>query len=52
MAWSNECLWVAFAISTRQYGFVLGSIVYGTINMANAIVWKRDAQKENPAPIR
>lgn len=51
IAWGNECLWVAFAVSTRQYGFIVGSAVYGTLNMANAIVWKRDEQKEKPRPI-
>jgi hypothetical protein len=49
IAWGNECLWVAFAVTTQQYGFILGAAVYGTINMANAIVWKRDAKKEKPA---
>jgi hypothetical protein len=48
LAWGNECLWVAFAIGTRQHGFILGSVVYGTINMANAIVWRRNAKKEKP----
>jgi hypothetical protein len=52
LAWCNECIWVAFAVATQQYGFILGAIVYGTINMANAIVWKRDAKKEKPTIIR
>ena len=41
IAWGNECLWVAFALSTQQYGFILGAAIYGTINMANAIVWRK-----------
>jgi hypothetical protein len=52
IAWGNECLWVAFAVSTQQYGFILGSAVYGSINMANAIVWRRDAKKEESASVR
>jgi hypothetical protein len=36
----NECLWVGYALVTRQYGFILGAAVYGTVNAYNAKRWK------------
>lgn len=36
----NECLWVAFALTTRQYGFILGAVVYGAVNAINARRWR------------
>jgi len=39
IAFVNECLWVAFAVATRQYGFILGAAFYGTVNAYNAHRW-------------
>lgn len=39
IALMNECLWVGFAIATRQYGFILGAAFYGTVNAYNAHRW-------------
>lgn len=41
IAFFNECLWVVFAIATRQYGFILGAAFYGTVNAYNAHRWLR-----------
>lgn len=40
IAFVNECLWVAFAVATRQYGFILGATFYGTVNAYNAYKWR------------
>jgi vancomycin permeability regulator SanA len=40
IAFTNECLWVAFAVATRQYGFILGAAFYGTVNAFNAYRWR------------
>jgi hypothetical protein len=42
IAFINECLWVGFAITTRQYGFILGAAFYGTVNAYNAYKWRRN----------
>jgi len=39
LAFANECIWVGFALATRQYGFILGAIVYGSVNIYNARRW-------------
>lgn len=38
-AWSigilTECCWLVYAIVTRQYGFIVGAIVYGVAHARN-----------------
>lgn len=41
LAMFNECIWIVFAIATKQHGFILGAIFYGSINLHNAIKWKQ-----------
>jgi nicotinamide riboside transporter PnuC len=38
----SQFLWVAFAISTAQYGFILGSICYGSVYAMNFIKWRKE----------
>lgn len=40
IAFLNECLWVIFAITTRQYGFLLGAGIYGSVNAYHAFKWR------------
>jgi len=35
-----ECLWVVFAIQTRTYGFILGSIAYILVYLRNVKHWR------------
>jgi hypothetical protein len=42
VAFINECLWLGFAIATKQYGFILGATVYGGVNIYNALRWKKE----------
>lgn len=45
IAFVNECLWIGFAIATKQYGFILGAVVYGAVNAYNAMKWKSKSGK-------
>ena len=36
-----ECLWVVFALQTKTYGFILGSIAYIIVYMRNANLWRK-----------
>ena len=38
----NECLWIVYAITTKQYGFIIGAIVYGIVYVKFYIGWRRD----------
>jgi len=40
-----ECLWVVFAISSKQYGFILGSVFYNIVYVKNVIRWRKDESK-------
>lgn len=39
---ATSCLWVAFALTTKQYGFLVSSAVFGTIHIRNWIAWGKD----------
>ena len=38
----NECLWIVYAVTTKQYGFIIGAIVYGIVYVKSYIGWRRD----------
>lgn len=38
----NECLWIAYAVVTEQYGFIVAAVAYGIVYIRSFIVWKRD----------
>ena len=38
----NECLWIIYAITTEQYGFIFAAIAYATVYIKSFIHWKRD----------
>lgn len=39
-----QVLWIAYAIATRQWGFIVSSIVYGAVYARNWVRWTREAQ--------
>ncbi|QGJ89113.1 membrane protein [Gordonia phage Untouchable] len=48
-------LWIVYATTTSQYGFIFSAFGYGTINAIGLWKWRRDAKKEelmgDPPPI-
>lgn len=38
----NECLWIVYALTTRQYGFIIGAIAYGFVYVKSYIGWRKD----------
>lgn len=38
----NECLWIAYALQTKQYGFIFAAIVYAAVYVKSYLLWKRD----------
>jgi hypothetical protein len=38
----NECLWIAYALATDQYGFILMSIAYTVIYIRSFMHWRND----------
>ncbi|WNT45143.1 membrane protein [Gordonia phage OlgasClover] len=50
-----QCLWIVYATTTSQYGFIFSAFGYGTINAIGLWKWNRDSKKEalmgDPPPI-
>lgn len=41
----SQGLWVAFAIATAQYGFIIGAVAYGWVYGRNAWRWFQEKRK-------
>lgn len=41
-----QVLWVAYALTTRQYGFVVSAFVYGFVYAKNGFGWRREHNQE------
>jgi hypothetical protein len=37
-----QFLWIAFAINTGQYGFIVAAIAYGFVYGRNYLKWRRE----------
>lgn len=38
----NECLWIAYALATDQYGFIAMAVAYAAVYIKSYIHWRRD----------
>lgn len=38
----SQFLWIAFALVTAQYGFIVASVLYGSIYAKNFISWNKE----------
>jgi hypothetical protein len=38
----NECLWIAYALATDQYGFIAMALAYAAIYIKSFIHWRND----------
>jgi hypothetical protein len=41
----NECLWVGYAITTKQYGFIASAIAYAAVYIRSYIHWSKGPVK-------
>lgn len=41
-----QILWIAFALTTEQYGFIASAFAYGTIYGINWAKWRGDAREQ------
>jgi hypothetical protein len=37
----TQVLWLAYAVQTKQWGFIPGSLAYGAVYMKNYINWSK-----------
>lgn len=38
----NECLWIIYAINTKEYGFIAMAVAYAAVYIKSYIHWKRE----------
>ena len=38
----NECLWIAYALATKQYGFIAMALAYAAVYIKSYIHWRND----------
>ena len=38
----SECLWIVYALETKQYGFIISALAYGAVYVKSYIGWRRD----------
>ena len=41
----NECLWIVYAVTTKQYGFIFAAIAYAVVYIKSYLLWRREAEK-------
>lgn len=40
----NECIWIAYAVDTKQYGFIFSALAYALVYIKSYIHWRRDEE--------
>jgi nicotinamide riboside transporter PnuC len=38
----NECLWIAYALYTEQYGFIFSALAYAAVYIKSYLHWRRE----------
>lgn len=49
IGFSTQGLWVVFAVTTGQYGFIGSAIAYGSVYARNWLKWRADERKAREA---
>lgn len=39
----NECIWVAYALATKQYGFIVMATAYSAVYVKSFLQWRKDS---------
>lgn len=46
-----QVLWLAYAVTSRQWGFVVAALAYGTMAGINLRRWRREARARAEPPV-
>lgn len=38
----NECIWIAYALATKQYGFIIMAVAYASVYVKSYFGWRQD----------
>ena len=39
----NEAIWIAFAVVTEQYGFIVSAVAYAAVYIRSYLHWREDS---------
>ncbi len=37
-----QLLWIAYAVVSKQWGFIMSALAYGFVNVRNLLKWRRE----------
>jgi nicotinamide riboside transporter PnuC len=43
----NECIWIAYALATDQYGFIVMALSYAAVYVKSYLGWRKDEANES-----
>jgi nicotinamide riboside transporter PnuC len=46
----NECLWIVYALTTKQYGFIFAAIAYGIVYIKSYMLWRKEDNSPEVSP--
>lgn len=46
----NEAIWIAYALATNQYGFIIMALAYTAVYIKSYMGWKSEAESRTPQP--
>jgi nicotinamide riboside transporter PnuC len=41
----NECLWIVYAVTTKQYGFIFAAIAYAVVYIKSFLHWRNEDEE-------
>jgi len=44
----NECLWIVYALTTQQYGFIFAALAYALVYIRSYIHWSKEPVNKIP----
>jgi hypothetical protein len=47
-----QAIWIAYAVATRQYGFIITAVAYGFVYLRGGLKARAATRRRPPAPIR
>lgn len=42
----NECLWIIYAITTKQYGFIFSALAYAAVYIKSYLHWTNEPKQK------
>lgn len=43
---TNECIWILYALATKQYGFIFMATAYAAVYIKSYLGWRKEEQDE------